>query len=184
MVDSVEDTLVEQGVFADSPSGQAATRAPNGAIEPSPGHDLWQRWRQLDRTTHALEVLVQKELRGVDWSQEDAKVFRTYAAELGFVMGYEGASSANPRDNAPRWTTVARDRGSDRYFAIAVGRPRALYVLYPWHGAQVLCRGAVMSYYEYEAPRRLTDAEWKEQLDSAHPIQQPDWIQPLLPVSK
>jgi hypothetical protein len=184
MVDSVEDTLVEQGVFADSPSGQVASRVPNGAIELSPGHDLWQRWRQLDRTTHALEVLVQKELRGVDWSQEDAKVFRTYAAELGFVMGYEGASSANPRDNAPRWTTVARDQGSDRNFAIAVGRPRALYVLYPWHGAQVLCRGAVMSYYEYEAPRRLTDAEWKEQLDSAHPIQQPDWIQPLLPVSK
>jgi hypothetical protein len=75
---------------------------------------------------------------------------------------------------------VYHDPKIDRQLAIAIGRPRALYVLYPWKGKLVLCRGAVMSYYEYPSDRRLTDAEWKDLLDSPGAPAQPEWIQPLV----
>ncbi|MBK9991436.1 MAG: DUF3160 domain-containing protein [Verrucomicrobia bacterium] len=45
--------------------------------------------------------------------------------------------------------------------AVAIGRPRFFYVLYPWNGMQVLCTGSVLQYYEYDSAQRLTDVEWK-----------------------
>ena len=62
--------------------------------------------------------------------------------------------------------TVYQDPNVDRQLAVGIGRARALYVLYPWKGKPILCRGAVMSYYEYPSNRRLTDLEWKGVLDS------------------
>jgi hypothetical protein len=41
-----------------------------------------------------------------------------------------------------------------------------------------------LSYYEYEADRRLTDKEWKDELDKPNPPKQPEWLQPLLPTQK
>lgn len=147
------------------------------------GAELFRRWQEIGRLAGHLEVLVQKELRGADWNWDDARVLEGYGETLADIMGYEGTSFDDPKDDAPRWTTVAHDPNTDRNLAIAVGRPRALYVLYPWKGTLILCRGAVMTYYETRSPARLTDAEWKARLDGDPPPAQPDWIQPLLPNS-
>jgi hypothetical protein len=37
----------------------------------------------------------------------------------------------------------------------------------------------VLPYYEFQHPRRLTDAEWKTLLDSRERPPLPEWIQPL-----
>lgn len=183
-IDFVVNRLMDQGVFTDSVSDESTPLAAGTAIYttgPSPGLELWQRWRELERLTDQLEVLVQKELRGVDWNRENAAVLKNYGGTLGNIMGYKGNSYDTARDDAPRWTTVAHDPNIDRNLALAIGRPRAIYVLYPWRGSLILCRGAVMSYYEYPSARRLTDPEWKAELDGASPPPQPSWIQPLLP---
>jgi hypothetical protein len=159
-----KDRMEEAGVLTDQPA-------------------LRRRWEDLERLTRQLEALAEKQLRGGDWNREEAGVLKSYGETLAGIMGYDGNSGDRPRDNAPRWTTVAHDSNADRNRAEAVGRPRALYVLYPWKGQLVLCRGAVMSYYEGLSQQRLTDAEWQVTLDSSSPPPQPEWIRPLLPAN-
>lgn len=167
------DRLADAGVFYDFPSD------PDDA--PPPGQSLWHRWHDFEMLTARLEALSQKQLRGLDWDPSDAGVLKDYGRTIGNIMGYEHDAVESPKDDAPRWTAIAHDPVADRNLAVAIGRPRALYVLYPWKGARVLCCGAVMSYYEYAAPGRLTDQEWKARLDADPPPRQPGWIQPLLP---
>jgi len=176
----IMDRFVMTGVFGLLPSDQAGHTS--GPV--SSGGALWRRWQSLEYLTHRLEVLAEVQLRGRDWEKEDADVVKNYGGVLGAIMGYEADSVDHPQDDSPRWTAIAHDPKSDANFAVAVGRPRALYVLYPWKGTRVLCRGAVMTYYEDSRTERLTDAEWKTQFDRSPPPQQPDWIQPLLPPSR
>ena len=46
-------------------------------------------------------------------------------------------------------------------------------------GGEILCRGAVLPYYEFPSPARLTDAEWKALLDSSKAPGSPDWLKPI-----
>lgn len=64
-------------------------------------------------------------------------------------------------------------------FAVATGRPRAFYVLYPWHGMDVLCAGAVFPYFEYEGKKHLTDAEWTQTLGQPDAVPIPRWAKLL-----
>ena len=62
----------------------------------------------------------------------------------------------------------------------AVGRPRAIYLLYPWKGEEVLCRGAILPYFEFVDPARLTDDEWCRR-EIAGPLPgTPPWLGPIL----
>jgi hypothetical protein len=63
---------------------------------------------------------------------------------------------------------------------VGISRPRALYLLYPVKGGEILCRGAVMPYYEFVHDSRLTDVEWKSLLDSDKRPKSPDWIAPII----
>jgi hypothetical protein len=52
-------------------------------------------------------------------------------------------------------------------------------VLYPYQGAEILCRGAVMPYFEFPHDTRLTDAQWKGLLDSPKRPPLPRWANPI-----
>jgi len=146
---------------------------------------LFSRWQALQSLTSRLESMVQKQLRSADWNEDEANLLKDYREELGEVMGYFSSATLDPEDDAMRWTTVFHDPVANQNLAVAIGRARALYVLYPWQGKTILCRGAVMSYYEYPSEKRLTDPEWKQLLDSSAAPAQPDWIRPLVvPVAK
>lgn len=167
--------------------------APPGFVEPNPEFfgrmaDLIERsralfdanrdrWDELASVTRKLEALAHKQIRQQPWSAEDEKFLRAYGARIAKVMGYEGNSYLAPNDDAPRWTDVHHNSPHDYSLAVAVGRPRIIYVLYPWNGMEILCQGAVMPYYEYRSQQRLTDAEWKQLLDSPSAPAQPAWLQ-------
>lgn len=176
LVSFAVDRLMGAGVFSKLPA--------DPHDQDSAGRALWERWRSLEHLTQRLEVLAQKELRGMDWDADDAAGLKNYGGTLGNIMGYAGNSWLTPRDDAPRWTSIAHDPGTHANLAVAVGRPQALYVLYPWKSRSILCCGAVMSYYEYLTPRRLTDKEWKDRLNRQNPPSPPDWLRPLLPPSR
>jgi len=54
-------------------------------------------------------------------------------------------------------------------------------VEFPWKGMDILCRGAVMPYYEFTTTERLDDDSWKAKLDKADsPPAIPEWLDPLL----
>lgn len=119
---------------------------------------LLSRWRTLETLSRRLQDLATKQLMGLPFNQSDKVFLRTYGKPLGSVMFYDGNSWEVARDTAPRATTVFSAGGS--YLHAAIGRPRAIFVHYPWKGKKVICRGAVMPYYEFQNPTRLTDADW------------------------
>lgn len=139
-----------------------------------------ERWDTLASVTRKLEALAHKELRLQPWSLADERFLKTYGEKLGFVMGYAGNSYEAPNDDAPRWAEVHHNAQKDLSLAVAVGRPRLIYILYPWNGMEILCTGSVMPYYEYESKERLTDAEWQTLLDSPKAPHQPEWLQPYI----
>jgi hypothetical protein len=135
-----------------------------------------ERWDALAATARRLEALSHKQLRQQPWTRTEVDFITHYDGSLAYIMGLIGPV---PND-APRWAEVYRNQPKDYGLAVGVGRPRIIYVLYPWNGMEILCQGSVMSYYEYHSKERLTDAEWKQLLDSPQAPAQPDWLQPYL----
>jgi len=148
-----------------------------GEVEPKPSEsNLRQRWIDLARIARTLEAMAHKELRGQSWTEPEERFLKSYGETMAGIMGYYGNSWLTPRDDAPRWAEVAGFPDRSVSLAAAIGRPRYIYVLYPWNGIDVLCVGSVMQYYEYESPGRLTDGEWLRLLDSAAAPALPAWL--------
>ena len=144
------------------------------------GLDIESRWRRFHDLCRGLENLAHKQLRGVPLSKEDGRFIMGYGVQIAGIMFYGGNSYVNPRDDAPRIVDVHSDPNSQRVLEVGIGRPRALYVLYPYKDGEVLCRGAVMPYYEFPSATRLTDAEWKGLLDSEAAPELPEWVKPII----
>jgi len=142
--------------------------------------DISKLWRRLGYLCSRLEALSHKQLRGVPFSREEDDFLKKYGTILAGIMLYGGNSYLTPRDDAPRVVDVFSNPNKESCLEAGVGRPRALYVLYPVKGREVLAKGAVMPYYEFEHAKRLTDAEWKTLLDSHQRPEVPEWVKPIV----
>jgi hypothetical protein len=121
-------------------------------------------WKELAELCFRLEALAHKQLRGQPWSDSDKGVMKSFGFKLAEIMLFQGDSYWHPRHFMPEVATVASDPATGRYLQAAIGVPRAVYVLYPSDQGEVLCRGAVFPYYEFDSERPLTDGEWKTRL--------------------
>jgi hypothetical protein len=99
-------------------------------------------------------------------------------------MLYGGNSYFIPRDDAPRVVDVFTNSAEGKHILVGIARPRALWVLYPVRGVDVLCRGAVLPYREFTHPERLTDRDWRALTRSPKAPKPPDWVQPVLSPEK
>lgn len=161
-----------------------AVRYEQGQVRPRPANEfnsLSGRWATLQHAVERLEILVQVQLRRQAFDPEDSGFLKGYGSTIAAVMGYFG-NEYTPRDDSQRWAEVVRDPGRDDSLAAATGRPRPLYVLYPWNGMEVLCEGSVIPYYEDHSKTTLTDAEWREKLGSPGAPPEPAWIRDQLEV--
>jgi hypothetical protein len=82
----------------------------------------------------------------------------------------------HPVDDAPRAAAAICDPLNDVMRVVGTGRPRELWILYPYREQKVVCRGVVLSYYEIDAKEVPTDVEWKAMLDSKEPPREPPWL--------
>ena len=142
--------------------------------------DIAPRWRALGEICRRLEAMAHKQLRGVPFSRAEDDFLKAYGTTLAAIMLYGGNSYLTPRDDAPRVVDVAWNPNTGQCLEVGVGYPRALYVLYPVKGREVLAKGAVMPYYEFPHATRLTDAEWMVLLDSPGKPDLPEWVKPLI----
>lgn len=143
------------------------------------GENLAALWKGLSDMCRRLESFAHKQLRGVEFSEEESKYLRGIGEKLAAAMLYAGNSWLVPNDNAPKATVVMSNGTTGRHFHVGVARPRILYVLYPWKGKDVLCRGVVLPYYEFDHDSRLTDAQWLSLLDSDKRPAMPAWLKPI-----
>ena len=139
-----------------------------------------EEWKTLRRICQRLEPLARKQLRGVPFDKEENDFLIRFEHDLADVMFSRGDLRTQPPDNAPRIVDVFHNPIQKKYLTVGVARPRALYVLYPYRGEEILCRGAVLPYYEFPQPERLTDADWMKRLDSKDRPDIPAWIKPIV----
>jgi hypothetical protein len=163
---------LEQGQMPADPSLVEALRAMSA--------DLDSRWETLATLFRRLETLAHKQLRGAPFGKEENRFIKDYGATLAQVMFYDGNSYLDPKDNAPRVVDVFSNPIAGKVLEVGVARPRALYVLYPVKDKEILCRGAVVPYYEFAHGDRLTDAQWKSLLDSPGRPKTPEWSRSIV----
>jgi len=155
---------------------------PTGAIVDSIGTDPLEapeRWRRFARILRQLETLAHKQLRGESWRREEDKFIRSKFYEEMYWTVRSNGEQAIDFDDGPVIAPVAGDPDSGIVLHVGTGKPREIYVIYPWHGIPVLCRGAVLPYYEYLSPERFNDAEWRQLLEHSPAPATPSWIAPL-----
>jgi hypothetical protein len=153
-----------------SPEKLAEFMAENGA-------DLEAMWEQLVALVRRIETLSHKQLRGVEFNESEQRFIKEIGETLAGCMFYSGNSWLTPRDDAARAAAIAANPQAGTTLHAAVGRPRVLYVLYPWKDELLLCRGAVLPYYEVQHSSPLTDAEWHERQAKA---EAPEWLRPII----
>ncbi|HPC95399.1 MAG TPA: DUF3160 domain-containing protein [Sedimentisphaerales bacterium] len=143
--------------------------------------DITSLWSLLEEVSLRLESIARKQLAGSGLDAAGDAFIASYGDRLAKIMGYDGNySSEHPKDDAPRIADVYSNPEVGGNLHVGVGRARAIYVLYPWQGQSVLCRGAVMPYYEFVDSGRLTDEEWKARLDSDARPDVPAWLRPIV----
>lgn len=145
------------------------------------GRWLWNRpvdelWTELAKVSARLRMLAEKQLNNERFDEEDRDFIVTYGRHLAPLMFHLPSPSATPRDDVPRIVTVVCDPSENEYLEVGVGRPQIIYVLYPTERGEVFCRGAILPYYEFLSPKRLTNVEWKQILDSSDSPAQPEWV--------
>ena len=136
------------------------------------------RWQGLAQLCSQAQSIAHRQLRKIPLTAEQSAWIESFGILLATAMFYDGNSYEAPRDDAPRVVDVFS--GPEGHLHAAIGRPRILYVLYPWEGREQLCVGAVLPYFDFKhGPDRLTDAAWMGLLKSAAPPA-PAWVKPIL----
>lgn len=144
------------------------------------GENLGSLWTDLIKLVRRIETLSHKQLREIEFSKDEVKFIAQVGAALGGVMLYGGNSWLTPTDDAPRIADISTNSQLGKHLHVGISRPRSLFVLYPWKGEKVLCRGAVMPYYEFTHKDRLDDADWMKLLDSKQRPAIPEWLEPIV----
>lgn len=139
------------------------------------------KWDKLEQMCLRLEHLARKQLRGVAFSEPESEFIADYGHALGEIMGFAGHAYLYPADTAPKVADVFSVPEKGTTVEVGIARPSALWVLYPWQGRLILCRGAVLPYYEFLSPTRLTDEEWRARLVPGLRPARPAWLLPLRP---
>ncbi|MES2593799.1 MAG: DUF3160 domain-containing protein [Verrucomicrobiota bacterium] len=135
-------------------------------------------FKSLEETCLRLASLAHKQMRGLSPREEEYDWLQYFGVTL---SGFTDCHFSSARDNVPKSVRVFTNPMLQRALTVGIGRPTFLYVLYPWKGKEILCRGAVLPYLEHHEMKTFTDAEWQAKL--GHPEQspiQPEWLKPLM----
>ena len=150
-------------------------------------YDLKALWNKLQITSLKLQVISFKQLNNFPLNDADKEFIENYGIILSEIMLYKGNSFLTPIDNAMRIIDVFSlfDENHIKYLEAGIGHAREILVLYPTPAGKVLCKGAIMPYYEFFSKSRLTDKQWKSMIDSN--IQRPaipKWLTPIVQSGK
>ncbi len=135
-------------------------------------------FHNLEKVCLRLASLTHKQMRGLSPRAEEKEWLRFFGQVL---ARFTDSHFTAARDTVPKAVRMFTNPDLNKALTVGIGRPTFLYVLYPWKGKEILCRGAVLPYLERHEMETLTDEEWKQQLNS--PLKapkRPEWIAPLL----
>jgi len=157
-----------------------------------PGTALWERvqektihtarlWHKLQIVCLTLATLAEKQLQKVPLSSGDSQFLKGIGYDLSEIMLYRGQAMMFPPDDAPRITRIVNDPNTRQILHVGIGRPRLMFVLYPWEGREILCRGVVMPYHEVRDTKMLLDDAWQHGQKGKTRNGIPQWLDGLVP---
>ena len=142
--------------------------------------DTKRLWMSLRHMCNRLEMLAHKQLRGVKFSKKDNYFLTDFGEKLAAVMLCDGYGYHGSNDEEPHIIPVySRPEKNTRLYT-GTGKPRLMYLLYPYKGKEILCMGAVVPYYEFVSPIGLTDKKWKKSFDGDERPESPVWLRPII----
>jgi len=142
--------------------------------------DIKRLWLSLRHMCNRLEVLAHKQLRGVKFSKKDNYFLTDFGEKLAAVMLCDGYGYHGSNDEAPHIIPVySRPKKNARLYT-GTGKPRLMYLLYPYKGREILCIGAVVPYHEFISPIGLTDEQWKKRFDGDERPESPVWLKQIM----
>ena len=126
-----------------------------------------------------LEVMSQKQLRKIEFSEDDTRFFRCAGARLAQHIFYRNEAMHGPRDNTPRIADVIADPNSGQYLEVGIGPPALPSgALSLQRNRYPLSQQLSLPYYEFHSPARLNDCPMEgPELDSKDRPALPDWGQ-------
>jgi hypothetical protein len=160
-----------------------------------PGSMLWERvqskrihttrlWHRLETLCLRLAALAEKQLEKTPLNDEDGALVEHVGHELAEIMMYRGQAMVFPLDDAPRIARISSDPATGEVMHVGIGRPRLMFVLYPWEGREIRCRGVVMPYHEVRAHQSLSDDEWRKRQEGGAREGIPSWLKDYVPADK
>ena len=163
---------IENGRYDDEPDYHAFILETN--------IDTKKLWMSLRHMCNRLEVLAHKQLRGVNFSKKDNYFLTDFGEKLAAVMLCDGYGYHGSNGEAPHIVPVYFKPEKNTYLYSGTGRPRLIYVLYPYEGKEIFCIGAVIPYYEFVSPIGLTNEQWKKRFDGDERPESPVWLKPII----
>jgi hypothetical protein len=163
---------IENGRYDDEPDYHAFILETN--------IDTKKLWMSLRHMCKRLEVLTHKQLRGVNFSKKDNYFLTDFGEKLAAVMLCDGYGYHGSNGETPHIVPVYFKPEKNTCLYAGTGRPRLMYVLYPYKGKEILCTGAVIPYYEFVSPIGLTDEQWKKSFDGDERHESPVWLKPII----
>lgn len=134
---------------------------------------LSESWTRFEALTSSLERISRKELANEPLTSEEYHLIKFIGGDLEhfweetLVVRSTGDKSVLLRENNTR---IIADifEGPQGITHVASGWVHPVYVAFPRDGKMAIGRGAVLSFYEFDSPVRLSDSTWRERL-------QPQW---------
>jgi len=163
---------IENGRYDDEPDYHAFILETN--------IDIKKLWMSLRHMCKRLEVLAHKQLRGVSFSKKDNYFLTDFGEQLAAVMLCDGYGYHGSNGETPHIVPVYFKPKKSTCLYSGTGRPRLMYVLYPYKGKEILCIGAVIPYYEFVSSIGLTDEQWEKRLDGDERPESPVWLKPII----
>ena len=142
--------------------------------------DTKKLWMSLRHMCNRLEVLAHKQLRGVNFSKKDNYFLTDFGEKLAAVMLCDGYGYHGSNKEAPHIVPVYFNPEKNMGYYSGTGRPRLMYVLYPYRDKEILCIGAVIPYYEFGSSIGLTDEQWNQRFNDDQPPENPVWLKPIM----
>jgi Protein of unknown function (DUF3160) len=152
----------------------------DGATNNIRSFNLDVQWERLESLCADLEGIATKQVNHDDLTVKDNNIITGFGFALAEIMFHYEDAYGLPKDEAPKIVDVYSNVQYGGYLHVGVSRARTIYVLYPWKGKTYFCEGAIMPYYEFVSPTRLTDESWMTMLDSDDRPPIPNWMSPIV----
>ena len=140
----------------------------------------------MEQLTMTLKKISEKELNNENLSDADYEIIRSYGGQIEHFWLEINKDEAKYKELGQRHfldqnpaaviTDVATDPNG-QVLEVGTGKISDIYVVFLLEGKLKIAKGGVYSYYEFPWPMsdRLTDAKWRDILNSDQAPQLPEW---------